>query len=417
MAVRSRLLPLWIVSVAAAGNESDPKASPEFKARVNAAIDRGLAWLLARQGPSGRFPAFQDARGAIYPLGMHALATLAVLKCGHPVDSKELRAAFAALHALEREQLSALRTYEAALVLMALDGKLFPPVEGAKRRPPRKPKLDAEDAALAQRMLVFLQSKQEEGGLWRYPGDGQDLSNTQYAILGLWSASRLGLDVNRGVVRRAVETTLAWQQRDGPAVERVVPTGDLRYGRWSKTGIKDRARGWRYMPDYEKKLEGGGVRKVVYPYSGSMTAAGIAILAIGRELLAGDAAMSPEFDRRIRQSVYDGFAWLAKRWEVADNPGQRGNWPFYWIYGLERAAQLAGLENVGEHDWYFEGATELLNNQREDGSWPKRQRMRPPKDANVQWWSDQVDTAFALLFLTKSTPNLDIPAPVTSGGG
>jgi len=418
MAGRSSILILFLfLSVAARAAEKDPKEEPDFKARVNAAVGKGLQWLLQRQVVDGRFPPFEDARGDIFPLGMHALSTLAVIKCDHPLESKELRSAFRALFALADAQQYTLKTYEAALTLMVLDAKYTtqPLEDRDQKRPPKKVKVEPEDRELARRMLLFLQTKQADGGLWRYPEEGQDLSNTQYALLGLWSASRLGLEVNRGVVRRALETTLQWQQADGPVVPRLLPSPDRRYGAWMEAG-KDRARGWRYMPDFERTVDGGLVEKVTYPYSGSMTSAGIAILAIGREILGKDTWLTPERDRQVRQSMFDGFAWIGRHFQVADNPGQPGNWPFYWIYGLERAARLAAIEYVGQHDWYFEGAAELLNNQKPDGSWPLRQRMRPPKDANVRWWSDQVDTAFALLFLTRSTPQLKIPPPVTSGG-
>ena len=69
---------------------------------------------------------------------------------------------------------------------------------------------------------------------------------------------------------------------------------------------------------------------------------------------------------------------------------------------LERAAPPAG-------------ATRLIPDQRPDGAGPKTQRMRPPGDQNVRWWSDQVDTCFAILFLTQSTPEIKTPPPAISG--
>ncbi|MGQ0612420.1 MAG: hypothetical protein ACT4PV_01530 [Planctomycetaceae bacterium] len=418
MAGRALLL-LLTLGVSATGAEKDPKEEPEFKGRVNAAIEKGLAWLLTRQNAIGRFPAFEDARGDIYPLGMHALATLALLKGGHEIDSTETRSALGALFKLVEEQQYTLKTYEVALALMVLEAKAcFQPAKDRdKGKKPPKPNPESQDLEVARRLVSWLQSKQQAGGLWRYPEDGVDLSNTQYAILGLWAAHRIGVEVDKGVVRRCVEGTMARQQTTGPEVERVLKSSDPRYGAWMRTGIKDRARGWRYMPDFEKRLEGGAVEMVTYPFSGSMTTAGIAVLAIGREILGKDFWLTPERDRKLRQSLYDGFAWLDRNWDIEDNPGQRGNWPFYWLYGLERAARLASLENVGPHDWYFEGAMRLLADQREDGSWPRKQRMRPPKDANVRWWSDQVDTAFALLFLLRTTPDLKIPAPVVTPAG
>ena len=78
---------------AAAGlpeKEKDKKLEPGFIEGVNAAIEKGVAWLLKRQTATGKFPGFKDSRGEIYPLGMHALSTLAVIKANHPVDSREV---------------------------------------------------------------------------------------------------------------------------------------------------------------------------------------------------------------------------------------------------------------------------------------------------------------------------------------
>ena len=42
--------------------------------------------------------------------------------------------------------------------------------------------------------------------------------------------------------------------------------------------------------------------------------------------------------------------------------------------------------------------------------------MKPKGDQNVRWWSDQVDTCFAILFLTQSTPEIKTPPPAITGG-
>jgi len=179
------------------------------------------------------------------------------------------------------------------------------------------------------------------------------------------------------------------------------------------------ARGWYYMPPETTTGPDGKVRTITYPYSGSMTSAGIAVLAIGRDILGTDDLwLDAARDRHLRRAMWEGFAWLQDNWDLEDNPGQPGNWPFYWLYGLERCCRLAGLEYVGRHDWYLMGAKRLMIDQRENGSWPKSQRMHPPanQDQNTRWWSDQVDTAFAILFLCRSTPELDIPPPTITGG-
>lgn len=405
----ARTLPLLLAVSAGVAAKEDPK----LVEAVNRSIDRGVAWILARQTASGAFPAFEDGRGEIYPVGMHCLASLAVVKgLKEPMADPRVRKAYVALRELNKVYQYTRKTYEAGLALMLLDARYNP----TQTKKSKAEKVDPEDRELANELAVWIQKKQGAEGMWRYPEGGADLSNTQYAALGLWAAHRLGVDVDSGVVRRMMEAVLARQEPTGPEVPRLVLSPDPRYGKWTQVG-KDHARGWRYMPDFEQTIEGGEVKKITYPFSGSMTSAGVAILGIGRDILGKkDSWLTPSMDRKVAASIFDGIAWMAKNFDVKDNPNQKGNWPFYWIYGLERAARIAGVDNVGPHDWYEEGAWRLLADQKPDGSWPLAQRMRPPGDQNVRWWSDQVDTAFAVLFLTRSTPQTKVPPPVVSSG-
>ena len=43
-----------------------------------------------------------------------------------------------------------------------------------------------------------------------------------------------------------------------------------------------------------------------------------------------------------------------------ENFGNGQQWKFYYLYGLERAARLAGVRFFGTHDWYRVGAEELV---------------------------------------------------------
>ena len=68
-------------------------------------------------------------------------------------------------------------------------------------------------------------------------------------------------------------------------------------------------------------------------------------------------------------------------------PGPAGN-KLYYLYGLERAGRLAGLRFFGRHDWYREGAEELVAIRTTTGAW---------QDAH----GPIISTCFALLFLAK----------------
>ena len=74
-----------------------------------------------------------------------------------------------------------------------------------------------------------------------------------------------------------------------------------------------------------------------------------------------------------------GFAFLLKE--------HKGNWNYYYLYGLERVGSLTRVEQMGTHWWYVEGARHLLAKQDKKGFWP----------------GGDVQTAFALLFLRRAT--------------
>jgi hypothetical protein len=84
-----------------------------------------------------------------------------------------------------------------------------------------------------------------------------------------------------------------------------------------------------------------------------------------------------------------GHAWLAKRYDVERHPEGHG-WKkghyYYYMYGLERYAIFFGLKEIAGHDWYREGAEELLERQNDNGSW-----------GNLE------ETCFAILFLRRAT--------------
>ena len=75
---------------------------------------------------------------------------------------------------------------------------------------------------------------------------------------------------------------------------------------------------------------------------------------------------------------------------------------------------LAGRDLVGEHDWYLEGARLLVDSQNGDGHW-----RTGALGENIYEASDAIDTAWAILFLTRATrPGKPIRAPtVTPGNG
>ncbi|MEM8884104.1 MAG: hypothetical protein AAGD14_08560 [Planctomycetota bacterium] len=415
-----RFLPLLLLFSVATAAPKNPRKSPKFWKEVDATIDRGVAWLLTQQKTNGRWASYEDKRGAIYELGMQSLCLLTCVKGGVPLDHPKMRKGFRALESIYKVQKNNLQTYEVGVMLMLLEAqavKQHRRFDGKKDK--KKRQVTPDDKIRAKELAVWLQLKQKPQGFWRYPSNGMDLSNTQYAALGLWSAHRMGITIDKGVVRRMMEETLRRQQDKNVSKvpfyvdpERVLKRKPGERG--SSTYIP--ARGWRYHPP-EKIKRNGKTITAYYPYSGSMTTAGVAVLAIGRDILGDqDHWNTKRQDAKVRRAMWEGLAWIQQNWDIEDNPGHRGNWIFYWLYGLERCGMLCGTDYIGLRDWYVEGAQRLIEDQREDGSWPKNPRQKVPESQDEKWQSDQVDTCFAILFLSRSTPQIKTPAPTITGG-
>ena len=375
-----------------------------FQGRVDVAIERCCDWLEAFQAEDGSFP-------GMGPPGPAALALLALVRSGRPIGGHTLRRGFDWL--LEQEPQG---TYGVGAVLMALEALGTPPEEMVQARrgelaTPSPRKLSPKARAMAERLTrqlieTALQAPPEDGRRtvtgrgrplrWGYPHqapidlepehpDWWDNSNTQYAVLGLNSAARCGVEIGRDVWQGVAEHFLAVQSPVGEERPGLRLTPHPRRNaeperRYAVDAVDAVRRGWNYQEC------GNGCR----PY-GSMTCAGLASLAIARAHLREGKRFGgrPRLLSRIDTALRDGWAALEGMWTVWENPGYEG-WTIYHLYGLERAGILCDVERLEGHDWYWEGALQLLLRQEDDGSWPT-------------YMVEPVDTIWALLFLSRST--------------
>jgi hypothetical protein len=294
---------------------------------VKLAIRAGIDFLRSAQRGSGGWPDFR------LPGGTTALAILALRNAGVPANDPDVVRGAEYLRRVPNQW-----TYVVGLKAQALAA-----VDPVRYR---------NDIQAAANWLI---SAQRQDGGWGYELDltRSDHSNSQFALLGLHEAARAGVRVPDTAWRRAEVDWVQTQRNDG---------------------------GWGY--------EGRG-----HETTGSMTTAGVASLhivgdslAVGREhgYSNGQAPNCGKY--AYNRSVVRGIEWLASHFDVAQNP-PRGNYYYYYLYGLERVGILSGLKYIGKHDWYREGAAELVQRQRQNGQWREMDEV--------------VDTSFALLFLGK----------------
>ncbi|MEZ6015074.1 MAG: hypothetical protein R3F49_08175 [Planctomycetota bacterium] len=290
--------------------------------RVGEAIDKGVAFLTRiATADDGRHVNSVNQRP-----GVRALILYTLLKGGASASDPLVQDLVFGLTEDTIDQ-----TYDAACMLLALEAH-----DGLAHR--------AWIESLAQKLIDW----QEPSGAWSYPGLVIDLSNTQYAALGLWAASKAGVDVPVEVWRKLAESTFEYHSPDGGFSYTAPPGGS----------------------------------------TGSMTTAGVGVLALCEQELALHGALDGPFAAELAARRKRGLDWLDARFAVDTNPAL-GGFHYYYLYGLERMGALAGVSLVGAHDWYAEGATWLLGAQNDDGAW--------------EHGSDLADTCFAVLFLERAT--------------
>jgi len=326
----------------------------------------------------GSFPSLNNLS---FRMGPTSLATLALLHAGEDPTGPTIQSALAALRKSERKLGESGRlTYPVSVLIMVLAeyGRAIGAPKGEFC-------LSKEDLHWLKNLTRWLVRKRAAPGVWHYPQGGvYDHSNTQYALLALKEARRVGVRVGPAVFADSLRHFLRVQQKDGPEVPRYRESsgkGGISRSR-SRVPGSDRARGWGY-------------RGRSAP-SGAMTAAGVAAVAICSGEIPGDST------KRLREkgmtSMRDGLAWLGKHFEVTSNPKAGSAWHYYYLYGLERAGALAGVVHMGNHRWYAEGAKYLVASQSPDGAW-RTPRSRMPGVNKV----DVIDSSFALLFLARAT--------------
>ncbi len=305
--------------------------------QVRQSIKQGVDYLKRRQGKDG---AWTDP--PLYAGGMTSLCTLTLLSCGVPPTDPAVQGALGHLRRTHAD-----KTYSVALQTMVF----------CRAEPIR-------DGQSIRRNVGWLEQTQitrgsGKGG-WGYPSSDPDNSNSQFAVLALYEAERVGIRVSPQTWRLAKAYWEESQNHDGS---------------------------WGYNPS----IRGG---------TGSMTSAGISSLVIADgKVRQPDAEVQQDrilCCRRVEADndrVRRGLQWLAQNFTVAGNPRADQRWHYYYLYGLERVGRMTNQRFVGQHDWYREGADYLI---------------AAKGGALADHWSGQLfesgellPTCFALLFLSK----------------
>ena len=326
-------------ATAAENNQTEVTA-----AKVEEAIKRACTYLIDRQSASGRYPGYNE-KGT----GQTSLVTLALLNAGLPLETPAIE------RSLQYIRSAPLRAvYSVSLDLMVL----------CNAQP-------ARDLPLINRRVQWLLEAQrfppnESAGGWGYDQEGGDAdeSNSQFAVLALWEAERVGVKIPVENLRAIARYWIVAQEQS------------------ARNGVRNAgAIGWGYRQGQ---------------MTGSMTCAGIAAMLMTEEVAMvadvqvkrGELQCCGNDDGRLRNAA-QGMQWLSKNFSIKSNPGTNA-YSIYYLYALERVGRLTGKRIIAGHDWYREGCAFLLSRQG---------RLSGPINDNS---GDTVSsTAMAVLFLSK----------------
>jgi len=285
---------------------------------------------------SNAFPENGAGGNTDHPYGTTALAVLALLKAGisPQADSSESQSLRDGMNFL-RNKTAWKYTYDIGLMLMA--------IETYWEKNGGYDKISTEDRQKAMNLAQQLQDMQTEDGYWGYEKDSShlDLSCTQFAILGLHSATMLEIKVKQKTWERVWGKLSRMQNTDGS---------------------------WAYQSDAG---------------TSTMTIAGICTTLIVFIQYQRQGLLSPQEAAKMKQSIQKAIEWMQA--SNHKDPSSSSSWPYYFLYGLERAAGLSKEER-------------LLQN-------PGVQYIQSHLPSTL------VAACFTLLFLSQASLNFPMPPP------
>lgn len=365
-----------LVAVLAGALAPSPVAAAD-PAAVKAAIDRAAIYLRGNSGADS---------------GRAILSALALYKAGvDATDPAIQKAVDSVLEKCSGGKYAGGRTSQ--MYAVGLEATLLSDLDAEKYQPQ------------LTMMRDYILENQMENGAWDYPDGGHgagskgDTSCIQYSCLGLWAIARADI----AVPPETWEKVLLWhaqnQGNDG---------------------------GFAYCPGLNEGEQGGNSSlNMSVNAVGSMH---IAMLQLDPSFLPLKANSRPATPKpevvaeekpkfgvletvevveedatksesaKIPNSSIDSvrraFGYVTTRFQKLNEETQ---WKTYYYYSLERMAALANVQMIGDHDWYQECADVILSQQKPDGSW----QFTGGSGVGVE-----LDTAFTILFLTRSTGKL-----------
>jgi hypothetical protein len=245
----------------------------------------------------------------------------------------------------------------------------LPAKKGAVAPPPAKGKANKTPPPISPMLLMpslrglpVVQNQGKKKGQQAIRAGGGDNSNTQFALLALWTARRHNIPTDAALVF-AYQRFAVSQSPDG---------------------------GWGYHHN-------------IGHTTNTMTSVGLLGQAMGHGAAPDVIGFNPKNPKEpiIRPVLEDpairrGLTKLADYIGEPSKDSSRTTYPMqnlYFLWSVERVAMLYDLKTINGKDWYGWGAQILVYNQQPDGAWIHGQ---------FHGESGPINTCLALLFLKRS---------------
>ena len=349
-------LPLALILLASRDPERVLALSPESP-QVKATVDRAVAYLEKQT----------ETRD-----GAKALVGLALLKAGRPKDHPKVADALRAVNGFVSTSIAG-TSFDEKIIYQAGVSLLF------LLEHDHRGHYDAINAIIA-----YLARVQKTHGGWGYPALGSgDTSMTQFVILCFWTASE-----------RDYDTPLqCWEKVTNWLMRCQDPSGAFGY-----QGID---------PGGFSPVEQQGTRHTMcVAGAGSLYMCGehIKLLQIpleGEKPPPGFSRVRPKgknpteaITKNVDAAQFTACRTKIDNWMDAHATSNAPEWPQYYLYGLERYRSFRDLiegRTDEEPEWYNQGAKELIDSQKKDGSWDYSTYPEPVPN-----------TCFGIMFLMRS---------------
>ena len=363
----------------------------KLRARIHAAIGRGVGFLSKRQSKAGWWRSSASASSA--KAGSTALCTLALRHAAIPASKGSFGKGMQFLFPESGTPDPSIHKsmYAAGITGMILMADNSHRAEGRRLGQEIARSFEPQSGWWGYSITPRYATSQDDAKLPRFreAWRNRNLSTTQFAALGMWAGDRLGAGVPKRVWRRHLTGLIRYQTQTGS---------------WPYDPLNDRRNGAKRDPagssiDRRIGRRSKHWKTVMHDGRPACTFMGLA------NVLLAEGALEVEFKRHpalagqaraVRLAAIDaldrdGPAVL----DQLAKSGRAGYDTYYTLYALEKVCLFANRHDVGGRRWYTEVADWLCSAQTKGDGW---------HDPSARFKSsDAVTTAFALLVLLRAS--------------